>query len=68
LEEYYRKAFIISNDNYNLQEIEKAVIEKTLEKTSWNKSLAAKLLNIDRKALYNRIEKYNITQSFPKGA
>ncbi|MBA7561918.1 hypothetical protein ES708_03565 [subsurface metagenome] len=58
---------IFPGDNYNLQEIEKTVIRRTLEKTSWNKSLAARLLNIDRKALYNRIEKYNITPSYPKG-
>jgi len=66
--DYSRKAFITPDDNYNLQEIEKAVIKRTLEKASWNKSLAARLLNIHRKALYNRIEKYNITRSYPKGS
>jgi len=66
--DYCKKAFIIPDENYDLQEIEKTVIQRTLEKTSWNKSLAAKLLNINRKALYNRIEKYNIARSYPKKA
>ena len=51
--------------NYNLSDIEKNVLIEALEKSNWNKSKAAKLLNIDRKALYNRIIKYNI--SVPNG-
>ncbi len=51
--------------NYNLSDIEKNVLIEALEKSDWNKSKAAKLLNIDRKALYNRIIKYNI--SVPNG-
>ncbi len=60
--DYGKKSFIIPSENYTLPEIEKEVVKKTLEKTNWNNSLAAKLLNIDRKALYNRIKKYNITR------
>ncbi|HEY1009447.1 MAG TPA: helix-turn-helix domain-containing protein [Daejeonella sp.] len=32
----------------------------TLAQVKYNKSLAAKLLNIDRKTLYSKIDKYNI--------
>jgi two-component system response regulator HydG len=39
---------------------EKALITQTLAKVKYNKTLAAKLLNIDRKTLYSKIEKYGI--------
>ncbi len=39
---------------------EKALIIATLAQVKYNKSLAAKLLNIDRKTLYSKIDKYNI--------
>ncbi|MGV3685375.1 MAG: sigma-54-dependent transcriptional regulator [Daejeonella sp.] len=39
---------------------EKALIAATLAQVKYNKSLAAKLLNIDRKTLYSKIDKYNI--------
>ncbi|GGZ39598.1 sigma-54-dependent Fis family transcriptional regulator [Echinicola pacifica] len=39
---------------------EKAMIIKTLSEVKHNKSKAAKILNIDRKTLYNKIEKYGI--------
>lgn len=42
------------------EETEKELIIKTLVEVRYNKSKAAKLLNIDRKTLYNKIEKYNI--------
>ena len=45
---------------FDLFAIEKKTVRRALEKTDWNKSLAASLLNIDRKALYNRIKKYNL--------
>ncbi len=34
---------------------EKVVLERALQKANYNKSLAAKLLNIDRKTLYNKM-------------
>jgi two-component system response regulator HydG len=43
-----------------LEEIEKEAIIQTLQKTSGNKSEAAKLLNITRTTLNNKIKKYNI--------
>lgn len=39
---------------------EKELIIETLRKVKYNKSQAAKLLNIDRTTLYNKIEKYQI--------
>lgn len=39
---------------------ERDLIKQTLEKVKYNKSKAAKMLNIDRTTLYNKIEKYNL--------
>ncbi len=39
---------------------EKDLILSALEEASYNKSRAAKLLNITRKTLYNKIEQYNL--------
>jgi two-component system, NtrC family, response regulator HydG len=39
---------------------EKNLIQKTLQQVKFNKSKAAKLLNIDRKTLYMKIERYGL--------
>src|SRR5690606_29389694 len=39
---------------------ERNLIIEVLNQTRYNKSKAAKLLNIDRKTLYNKMEKYDI--------
>lgn len=39
---------------------EEQAIKQALEKTNYNKSKAAKLLDIDRKTLYNKLKLYNI--------
>ncbi|MNV83549.1 Transcriptional regulatory protein ZraR [compost metagenome] len=39
---------------------EKMLIIETLVKVKYNKSKAAKLLNIDRKTLYSKMERYEI--------
>ncbi|RZK82713.1 MAG: sigma-54-dependent Fis family transcriptional regulator [Pedobacter sp.] len=39
---------------------EKILIQETLLKVKYNKSKAAKLLNIDRKTLYSKMERYDI--------
>ncbi|MCO5949257.1 sigma-54-dependent transcriptional regulator [Mucilaginibacter flavidus] len=39
---------------------EKQLIQKTLLQVKYNKSKAAKLLNIDRKTLYSKIERYGL--------
>jgi two-component system response regulator HydG len=43
-----------------LEEIEKEAIVQTLQQTSGNKSEAAKLLNITRTTLNNKIKKFQI--------
>lgn len=52
------------NDTVDLkvisEQIEKAKIIEALEKARYNKSKAAKLLNIDRKTLYNKIKMYQL--------
>lgn len=42
------------------QVLEKQLIEQTLRKCNHNKTLAAKRLKIDRKALYNKLKKYKL--------
>lgn len=52
----------VGTDLKALQELnEKEMIEKALQQVKYNKSKAAKLLNIDRSTLYAKMEKYNIS-------
>jgi DNA-binding NtrC family response regulator len=46
--------------NMTLEDIERLVIEKTLQRTGGNKQAAANLLGIYRPRLYSKIRKYNI--------
>ncbi len=45
-------------ENRSLAEIERQHIKRTLDETGWNIYRAARLLEIDRVTLYNRIKKY----------
>ena len=47
-------------DNLNLQDIEKILVEKALDKHEGNISKAAKELGLTRAALYRRLEKFNL--------
>jgi two-component system response regulator HydG len=52
----------VGNDLKAIQEMtEKQQIEKVLREVNGNKSKAAKILNIDRKTLYNKMERYGIS-------
>ncbi len=42
------------------EKTERALIEETLKKVRYNKSKAARLLNIDRKTLYNKLRLYDL--------
>ena len=46
--------------NMTLEEIERLVIEMSLQRTGGNKQAAARLLGIYRPRLYGKIKKYNI--------
>ncbi|MCA1574633.1 MAG: sigma-54 dependent transcriptional regulator [Acidobacteria bacterium] len=46
--------------NMTLEDIERLVIERTLQRTGGNKQAAANLLGIYRPRLYSKIRKYNI--------
>ncbi|MCJ7716674.1 MAG: sigma-54 dependent transcriptional regulator [Anaerolineales bacterium] len=54
-----------SEGDINLKDVakiaEKETIIKALIKTNYNKSMAARLLKIDRKTLYNKIKQFNIS-------
>lgn len=43
-----------------LKSVEKELILKALHRTNWNKTKAAKLLDINRRLLYSKINQYNI--------
>ncbi len=43
-----------------LEEMERFLIEKALERAGGNKSHAARLLNIHRRSVYNRLKKYGL--------
>ncbi|MDU8886939.1 sigma-54 dependent transcriptional regulator [Yeosuana sp. MJ-SS3] len=47
-------------DNFNIQEVEKLLVEKAIEKHDGNISKAAKELGLTRAALYRRMEKYDL--------
>ena len=47
-------------DNYNLEEVEKMVIRKALDKREGNISKAAEELGLTRASLYRRLEKYGL--------
>ena len=47
----------------SLDDIEKTHILFILTKYNWNISAAAKALKVDRVTLYNKIKKYDITQT-----
>lgn len=60
----HREEFSDIKDLKSIQETtERQLIAKTLVDTGYNKAKTARLLNIDRKTLYLKMEKYNIRES-----
>ncbi len=53
-----RDAYIEEKDNGD----ERGAILRALEKSGWNKTKAAKLLGVDRRTVYLKIKKYNISE------
>jgi len=45
-----------------LEDVERAHIERILAETNWNLSRAARILDIDRTTLYNKIRKYGLRE------
>ena len=51
----------IPDEGISLEEVEKELLLKALEKSEWNQSKAARFLNITRKTLKYWMEKYSLT-------
>ncbi|NNF06524.1 MAG: sigma-54-dependent Fis family transcriptional regulator [Candidatus Eisenbacteria bacterium] len=51
----------IPDDGLNLEELEKELIIKALEKSGGNKTQAAKLLGLTRRTLYSRLERHGLS-------
>ena len=49
-----------------LEDIERVHIEKILNETNWNLSRSARLLDIDRTTLYNKIKRYGLKEPSEK--
>jgi DNA-binding NtrC family response regulator len=49
-----------SDDDLNLDRMEKSLIEQALKRHAWNISLAAKALGLSRAALYRRMERHGL--------
>jgi len=47
-------------DNYNLDDVEKTIIQKVISKNEGNITKAAKELGLTRTSLYRRMEKYGL--------
>ena len=59
-EVYRSKEINVKVDNFSKADYEKEQIVKALKQSNFNKSKAAKLLQITRKTLYNKINHYNL--------
>jgi transcriptional regulator of acetoin/glycerol metabolism len=52
----------IPDNGIQLEEVEKTLLLKALQKADWNQTQAAKLLGITRQTLIYRMVKYNVKQ------
>jgi DNA-binding NtrC family response regulator len=58
----FRPEYCIPSFNHSLKEVEKAHITRILEENAWNISKSAKILDIDRSTLYNKIKDYRLSK------
>jgi DNA-binding NtrC family response regulator len=55
-----RAAPVDTGSGRSLEEVERQHIRKILEETAWNLSRAARVLDIDRTTLYNKLKRYGL--------
>jgi two-component system NtrC family response regulator len=55
-----RKIFVLPDEGYPLEQLEKEVVEESLTRNNWNQTAAARFLGIPRHVLVYRMEKYGI--------
>ena len=58
----------LPEEGLNLEEVEKEILLQALEKHDWHQTKAAQYLNISRKTLIYRIEKYGLVPAAEKNA
>ncbi len=46
----------------SLEEVERDLISRTLEKTNWSKRKTAQILGISERTLYRKINEYNLQE------
>ena len=52
--------FVLPDEGYPLEQLEKEVVEESLTRNNWNQTAAARFLRIPRHVLVYRMEKYGI--------
>ncbi len=52
----------------SLAEVEKAHVERVLAMTGWNRSAAARLLGIDRRTLFAKIQRHGLVGPLRAGS
>ncbi len=55
-------SFSLPDEGVSLEEVEKELVKQALEKTKWNQTRAARLLNISRDALRYKMKKFGFLQ------
>lgn len=58
----------LPDEGIDLEEIEKEILLQALEKSGWNQTQAAKYLNISRKTLIYRMEKFSFAPPTPESS
>ena len=53
---------VLTGSAYSLADIQKAHVEAVLKSVNWNKELASKILGINVKTLYSKIQAYNLSE------